>query len=87
MQLCLFSCIINLVFYYRKGVIYVAYQKGLNKNRNHHDNLSFSGKGRAKKDDFYTQTFKAIEQSINAVTNPYGQGKHKKGGKPKQFHW
>ena len=66
----------------------MAYQKGLNKNRNHHDSLSNSGSGnyhhanRKRNDD-------PIGAAISDVFNPhsYGQGKHSKGGKPKQHHW
>lgn len=67
----------------------MAYQKGLNKNRNHHDSLSQSGGGRARYDSRANASL--IDRMANFGTpqhqSEYGKGKHSKGGKPKQIHW
>lgn len=71
-------------------VMRMARQKGLNKNRNHHDNLSYSGKDRMKNDSYANSygILDALTDSLSLNHNkPYGKGKHSKGGKPKQKHW
>ena len=65
----------------------MSYQKGLNKNRNHHDSLSQSGKGRSRSDSYANYSIFDAMGKIGGNSNPYGQGKHNKGGKPKQNHW
>ena len=64
----------------------MAYQKGLNKNRNHHDSLSNSGSGNYHHDN-RKKNNDPVGAAISSIINPYGQGKHSKGGKPKQHHW
>ena len=69
-------------------VIEMADQKGLNKNRNHHDSLSNSGSKRIRNDIHANNSiFDAFRNVGSGKQNPYGQGKHSKGGKKKQFHW
>jgi len=69
-------------------VIYVAYQKGLNKNKNHHDSFGNSGDGRHRNDSRADESiFDMMAHVGSGKKNPYGQGKHSKGGRPKQFHW
>ena len=66
----------------------MAMQKGLNKNRNHHDSLSQSGSGRFGSDSRGGTTINnAASPVYRGKKNEYGQGKHSKGGKPKQRHW
>ncbi len=66
----------------------MAMQKGLNKNRNHHDSLSQSGSGRFGSDSRGGTTIhNAASPVYCGKKNEYGQGKHSKGGKPKQRHW
>mgnify|MGYP001676635917 FL=1 len=66
----------------------MAMQKGLNKNRNHHDSLSQSGSGRFGSDSRGGTTINNAASPVYcAKKNEYGQGKHSKGGKPKQRHW
>ncbi|MBD5095244.1 MAG: hypothetical protein HDT26_13430 [Subdoligranulum sp.] len=62
-------------------------QKGLNKNRNHHDSLSYSGGGRIKSDSYITGGNHYYNpKPIGGFDRPYGQGKHSNGGRPKQNH-
>ena len=67
----------------------MADQKGLNSNRNHHDSLSNSGGGRARHDNYADKSIFDSLAGFGAPkkSSPYGQGKHSKGGKPKQYHW
>lgn len=66
----------------------MARQKGLNKNRNHHDDLSQSGKGYSRYDSHKSPTISDLTAPVHSgKQSSYGQGKHSKGGKPKQNHW
>lgn len=65
----------------------MRYQKGLNSNRNHHDSLSQSGAGRNRSDSYAKGSRKSGGYSGSRSSSPYGQGKHSKGGRPKQSHW
>ena len=66
----------------------MAQQKGLIKNRNHHDSLSQSGSGRNRNDSYASYSiFDAMSKLGSGKQSPYGQGKHKNGGKKKQSHW
>lgn len=65
----------------------MALQKGLNKNRNHHDDLSQSGKGYARYNVHGTSVSSLSGPIHSGKKNEYGQGKHSKGGKTKQKHW
>ena len=67
----------------------MANQKGLNKNRNHHDNLSNSGSNRFRHDSRSNKDAFELMASVltGGKTRPYGEGKHNKGSKPKQKHW
>ena len=66
----------------------MAYQKGLNKSRNHHDSLSNSGSGRKRSDSYASTSILDDMRKIGGGhQRPYGQGKHSNGGKPKQKHW
>lgn len=63
-------------------------QKGLNKNRNHHDDLSQSGKGYSGYDNHKIPNSNSLTGPVRSgKQSDYGQGKHSKGGKPKQRHW
>ena len=73
---------------YGKGVLCVRYQKGLNKNRNHHDSLADSAKGRSRSDSYADSGLRIKPGKISSGNSTnYGQSKHNKYGKPKPYHW
>ena len=66
----------------------MAYQKGLNANRNHHDSLSQSGNGNTRYDNHQNSGNNYNNGPVHSGNDrPYGQGKHSNGGKPKQYHY